>query len=79
MVEQRRVVLVDDGCSAGLSAAREQAGRRLRGLTETGEARTARTAVRPGGSSWTACSVRSCVDTHWTSVRSNAAGIHGEA
>lgn len=37
-----------DGCSTGLSAARKQAGRRLRGLTQTGEARTARAAVRPG-------------------------------
>jgi hypothetical protein len=78
VVEQRRVVLVDDGCSAGLSAARKQAGRRLRGLTETGETRTARCAVREGGSSWPACSVRSRVNTQWTggwaSVRSNAAG-----
>jgi hypothetical protein len=37
-----------DGCSAGLSAAQKQAGRRLRGLTETGEACTARSAVREG-------------------------------
>ena len=29
--------------------ARKQAGRRLRGLTETGEGRTVRAAVRPGG------------------------------
>lgn len=35
-----------DGCSAGLSAAQKQAGRRLRGLTETGEACTARSAAR---------------------------------